>query len=419
MLPAFARAGDEAGLSLERCLDIARQRHPGLASAKLAVDAQSAVVTQTRSAYYPQAAVSATAGRSQTDDLTASAITTTDSGSPLTATMNMVVYDFGKTGGKVGLSKKELDAARESLNLKRARVVLEAEEAYFEALRAHEAVIINGASLRMRKSFLPRIAKAYERGSRSKFDLSRAQTDYESSRLVQVAAEARLETARKRLLTAMGTPQAPWVALTDRLEATIAAPEEARAVEFALRRRAEARSARLQVEAESYRRRVAYSQHMPTLGISGGYALNRQFSEVQQRGNTWNVGVTASVDLFTGFNTQAGVAAASARHEAAAQDMIEVSQTVAFEVRSALIALREAQARIEAARRLALSAEGSLSLAVRQVERGSGGIFDLLDAQNQVLKGRLDLNDSLADQRVALARLERALGGTLAELDEG
>lgn len=400
---------------MDQCLAIARRSHPALQAAALAVDAQAAGVAQARAAYYPQAALSATAGRSQTRDLIGGGVATTDSASPLTATGEMIVYDFGRTGGRVALSRTTLDAARESLGLRLDQVVLEVEESYFEVLRADAAAYISGTSLQARKSFVPVIARAYERGSRSKFDLSRAETDLESARLAQITAEARLEAARKRLLTAMGTPNAPWKALTDRLETAASEPDETDLVALALRRRPEVRAARLEVEAAAERRRVAFDQHLPSVGVNGGYALSRQFSSPQARANTWQVGVTASLDLFTGFAAQAGVEAAAKRQEQAERTLAEVSQGVVLEVRSALIALREAQARIEAARRLSKSAESSFGLALRQFERGSGGIFDLIDAQNQALRGRLDYNDSLADYRVARARLERAAGGPWVE----
>jgi outer membrane protein TolC len=418
LLPMMLFAAGEEPLSLKECLDIAAARHPALQAARLDVDVSDAGVAQARAAYYPQASVASTAQRTQTSDLIARAKRTTDSSSPLTASAQMLVYDFGRTPAAVAVAATGKASARENLRLSGTDVLLNVKLAYFEVLRAHADVLIQAASLQMRRDFVPLIARAYERGSRPKFDLSRAETDLESAKLDQVSAAARLEVARKRLMTALGQPDGAWRPLADRLEVEPKELDEDAVLAFALRQRAEVRLARLRVQSESLRRRLASDQNYPSLRINGSYDVSRQFAPSPERVNAWQVGITATVDLFTGFRIQSETKAASLRGESADRVLADVSQTVTLEVRSAFISLREARARIDASRRLLKSARNNLNLAVRQFENGSGGIFDLIDSQNQVLKGRLNLNDSLADYRVSLAVLERAIGASLAEFDE-
>ena len=417
LTPGAVWAGDSDGLSLKDCLKIAQERHPGLRSAEFAVASQLSLVTQAQSAHYPQIAVAATANRTQDENLNSGELLErTDSYSPMNVTGQMLFYDFGRTRGTVAASRRDVVTAQENLHLKEAQVVLEVKTAYHEVLRTASALSMTEASLQMRRKLLSLIAHAYQRGTRSKFDVSRAETDLESTRLDLVSAISRLETARKRLLTAMGTPAAQWRKLSGALEEHKIALDDPTVMQLTLRLRPEILAGRARMESAEFKRRVALDQYLPTINFNGGYTLNRQLSPLPAAINTWQIGATASLNLFDGFNTPAGYRGAVARWESARQDLAEVQQNVEFELNAALIALREAQQRIDGSHKLLRSAEESLDLAVGQFEKGRGGIFDLIDAQNQALRARLNLNDSLADTLNAEASLEKAVGAALEDM---
>jgi outer membrane protein len=416
--PPRAPAADFAAkLTLKDCLKIAEDHNPTLHGARFSVDAQAQTLVQTQSARYPQVSLSALVNRLQSDDTTDRIVTNFDTYSPLAVSASMPVYDFGRIRRQIDISRKDLESARINLELQKALIAFQVKQDYFNALRVSFALTITESSLRTRRRFVPMIQQAYERGARSKFDLARAETDYESAKLSEVSAIAVFETSKKQLLTDMGTPDTDWKILDDSIEKDIAKPDQDVALRMAVNLRPELRSARVFIESQEYRTRLAWDQNLPSINLASSYNINKQTSPTFLNTNSWQAGLSATIGLFSGFATQATYKSEIARLAVARQKYLTAEQRVELDVRAAFIALHAAVDRIRGSRRLLKSAGESLDLAVNQFERGRGSIFDLTDAQNQALNARLNLNDSFAEYRIAEAALERAVGADIKEME--
>jgi len=74
------------------------------------------------------------------------------------------------------------------------------------------------------------------------------------------------------------------------------------------------------------------------------------------------------------------------------------------------IAVEEAQERILAAQTLVASAQENFRLAQGRFDAGVGTILELTDAQLALTQAQNTESQALADYRIALARLDRAVG---------
>jgi outer membrane protein TolC len=271
-------------------------------------------------------------------------------------------------------------------------------------------------SVAEREKILSLIRKLYDRGARSLFDVSRAETDVEAARLQRLSVETQLRSQQKSLLAAMGTPEDPWQGLSDALSAKIVRVSRDSAIRLALEDRPEVRGEKALVSINENLAKIARAGHLPSIGLTGAYSLDR-FSNngFVSRSNSWSGAVTASLDIFSGFSVQAGYNKAMAALKTEQENLKARQQSVILDVESDMIALEQSAARIEIAKTLHDRARKSEGLAKAEYEGGRGSLLDLISAQDSLLNAETGLIDALADHHEAQARIEQAVGAPLSE----
>ena len=112
-------------LTLEQAQQMALKSHPRVGSETLSAEAEGRQVSETRSAYYPTAAVNVTATAANDETVIASGALATSSLSTRFATgVNLVqlVSDFGRTASLVRAAKFRYQAANDSVINTRAQI---------------------------------------------------------------------------------------------------------------------------------------------------------------------------------------------------------------------------------------------------------------------------------------------------------
>jgi outer membrane protein TolC len=173
----------------------------------------------------------------------------------------------------------------------------------------------------------------------------------------------------------------------------------------ALRQRPENRQAKLQVEVAEAQERLAFRNFFPNLSAVAAYGGQR--SELAPN---WSVGLNLSWSIFDGGNligryeeSKANLEGARARLKASELDIVQ-------NVEQAEISAEEAQERIQAAQAAVASAEENFRLAQGRFDAGVGTILELTDAQLALTQAQNTESQALSDFRIALYRLDRALG---------
>lgn len=417
MLIAGPPARGQGGLSLEECLRIAREKRPLLSSAGSDVRAARADLGRARSPYYPQLDFTASASRTEVRNRTFNLFARADSWTPASLTATQLLYDFGRTPSAAGSAQSELGASESDLKARLEAVMLDVKSAYFNELRAERSAAVAEETLRQRQELLRITQKRFSEGERPRFDVTRAEIDAERARLDMISAQSGLEVARRILLNAMGTPEAGWRPLEDALEASELEFDEGRLVEATLARRPEIEAQRRRVSSQERLLSSAKREFFPNLSAFGSYDLTSESDNGVFAGQsrTWELGVRARLNVFSGLFTLEGVRKREALLARAGSDLETLVQDARLEVQAALFAMRESRGRIGAAKNLLKSAEENLDLWTKAYHAGKGNIIYVTDAQAQLLLARFGLIDSLADYRVAQARLERAVGAPLSE----
>jgi outer membrane protein TolC len=245
----------------------------------------------------------------------------------------------------------------------------------------------------------------FDVGTRPRSDVTRAEVDVANARVDLIRARNAERFARVALNTAMGLPPETPTQVQDNLVYQPTVLERERLVRDAVGARPESRQARLRVdEAEALVRR-SERDFLPDVVAGGFYGASRSdFDQV------WEISLNLSWSLFDGGNRIARLREARALVDAAQANVRAVELDIARQVEQAAIAVQEAEERIQAAQVAVVSAVENFRLAQGRFDAGVGTILELTDAQLALTQAQSSEAQALADYRIELARLQRALG---------
>jgi outer membrane protein len=372
-------------------------------------------VTQALAPMLPQVTGTVSASRTHTTTLTTSpstGITTPvqidrQLGDTFLAqvSLSQLLFDFGKTLASAQAARKLASVALESLELQRHLIALAVREA-FTNMNLSKRLIATAQQSFDRAQLNLRSARGFfDVGTRPKSDVVRAEVDVANARVDIIRARNAERLARAALNTAMGIDIDIPTQVQDNLTYEPIQFDRAQQRAEALRQRPENRQAKLQVEASEAQERLAFRNFFPNVSAVAAYGAIR--SELNQN---WSVGLTLSWSLFDGGGLVGRYQEAVANLEASRARLKASELDIIQNVEQSEITAEEAAERIQAAQAAVASAEENFRLAQGRFDAGVGTILELTDAQLALTQSQNTESQALSDFRIALYRLDRALG---------
>ncbi len=406
---AAIRPGEK--LTVDRCVQVALRNSPNILIASHTVNATRSRVGQVWAGYYPQitAAGGYTADAKRDTRPTSTFAPYRQAGYSWSATLKQTIADFGRTGAQVSARQSELGASQEDLRNTTGQIVFNVKSAYYERLRAEKNRDVLAETVALFEKQLEQARGFYEAGMKSKFDVTNAEVELNDAKIDLISAEKEFRVARVVLNNAMGVPDPPEYTVEDSLpfQKYVITFEAARDRAFLNRPDIRAATARREAAEQdlSYERKG----HFPTLSGNANYTRGGE-DIYPHDDDSWTVGVTLTIPLFSGFLTthQVGeakenVSVNKAREEALRQNALLNVQ----EVHLKLLAVEE---QVGVAELLVKQAEENYELAHGKYEAGTATRLEETDALVKLSKARMNLVGALADYKVAEAELQRAMG---------
>lgn len=388
---------EEKTISLEECLALAEANHPALEEARAALAGQQAKLGQVRVSNALKGNLSASGSG--------------NSGSDGSYTTSFSVSKLLSDSGKNALERKSqglsVDAASESQRETVLSVRTGVKDAYYGLLLAMRKRDQAESAVKTYQRHLDKARGFYDAGVKARFDVTKAEVDLSNARIDLVSAESSLETARAALSRAVGVPLDHARPVSDFL-APRDIPAENFALEQALENRPDIRSSRLKSRAGKLGISIAAKGNAATVSVTGSAKLSGTGLPPD---DDYSVGITLSVPVFDGGLTDYRIAEARASADGLDASLKKLEQTVRYEVRSALLSVREAEARIPAAGLLVRQAEENLTLAEGRYEMGVGNVLEVADALLAFNSARVSHFQALHDYSTAVSDLEQTLGG--------
>ena len=392
--PAY---GNERTITIEECLALAEANHPALEEARAALAGQQARLGQVKVSTALKGNLSASSSRNSGSD-----------GSYSTSfSVSKLLSDSGKNALERKSQGLSVDAAAESQRETLLSVRTSVKEAYYGLLLAILRRDQAEETVKTYKKHLDKARGFYDAGIVAKFDVTKAEVDLSNARLDLLSAKSTLETARAALSRAVGVPLGNIDPVSG-FRPSMVLPDERFALEQAMENRPDFRTARLKSQAGKLGISIAAKGNAATISLTGSAGLSGTGLPPD---DDFRVGVTLSVPVFDGGLNDYRISEARASSDGLLASQKKLEQTIHYEVRSSILAVQEAEARIPAAELLVRQAEENLTLAEGRYEMGVGNILEVADALLAFNSAKVSHFQALHDYSKAVSTLEKTLGG--------
>jgi len=403
LLLAAARVlgGESASLSDVDCARLALARAPEVAAAVFEVDGAAARVREAHAAYVPRLLAQGEYGVAGGFD---EQVTNGGSTAAL-LTLEATLLDGGLRQAQLAAARANLHGTMARAQQRRADLVLEVRTAYFVALARRAELAIDADALEALRGWVAWLRAQQEHGLIPGDDAARAQLAVTAVEAGSRSAEAELRNACDQLESLTGTVVSPAVLAPPSAIAAVAVASPAIDASPVLAdARAAVEAARHDVEAvqAEQREKLNLTASAGALGVQPGPTFR------DHGGGQFLLGVR--VPLFDAAAAPRLAGAIAAQHEAEANlERARRSLTVALS--RARVDAERAEADVATWRRAAPAAADSfLLLRARYVGGGNVRLIEVLDALNQSVEARLNLERALLSQRLSIASEHQIIG---------
>ena len=403
------------GLTLADAERIAIQHNPNVSIAHLLQLAQAQIVRETRSAELPTAFGDLTAvGAHDNSRITAGALN-----NPIVydraaggLTVDQLITDFGRTHNLVKSAKSNGKAQLESEQATAQDITLAVDQEFYQALTAQSVLKVAQQTVNTRQTTDEQIRALTNANLRSTLDLSLADVQVSQARLLVLDAQNALASAMANLNAILGSDADIQYALIDETPTNPqAAPVHTEdLVQLAFR----ARPDLLALEDRSLAaRQFSSAEHdlvRPTvsaLAVTGGTPVR-----ADQILSSWYgaAGANVRIPLFNGFEYTARAREADLRANAAQEQVRNLRDNIARDVRTAVLNAQIAFQRIGVTQELLSQANTALDLAQARYKVGLSGIVDLTQAQLAQTEAEIGVANARFAYQTALAVVKYQTG---------
>ncbi|MGK3118986.1 TolC family outer membrane protein [Pseudomonas corrugata] len=309
------------------------------------------------------------------------------------------------------------------LSAKEQALILKTAEAYFETLRATDALAASEAEEAALKQQMDQAQARLKGGLSSITDVLDAQSAYDNAQANRQLAERKVEDAFEQLVNLTNQQYASIEGMQHQLPVLAPIPNDTKSwVEGAVQQNLKLLASNYAVEAAGERLSQRQSGHAPTLDAVASYRKgdNDSFgysnpSDFGQDGYRKYVS-QSSVALELTVPIYSGGRVSSQAHEAyqrlAQSEELRESQRreVVLDTRNYFRAVNSDIQQIKARRQTVLSSQQSLKASKVGADVGTRNTVDVLNAQRQLFKAVRDYNDARYDYILNNLRLKQAAG---------
>ena len=401
-------------LTLEECIAIALEAQPRVQATLYDYAAARYRVNQAFSPLLPQLSGVVSSTRSNVPTVVTNSVGTNTTivqtrqfGDTLLAQVQLsqLLFDFGKSLAATDAARKLAEVAVENVELQRQLISLTVKEAYTNTLFSQRLIRVQEQAVERAELNLRSAKGFFDVGTRPKSDVARAEVDVANAKVDLIRAKNALRQAIVALNIAMAIDVDTPTQLVDNLIYQPVTIDRLKLRADSLRQRPEYRQAKLQQAAAEATERQTFRNFFPDITGTGAFG-----GAQTPLNEAWSVGLALNWSIFDGGNRIARYQEAKANTQGATARVKSTELDVIQNVEQAVIAVEEAQERILAAQTLVASAQENFRLAQGRFDAGVGTILELTDAQLALTQAQNTESQALADYRIALALLDRAVG---------
>jgi outer membrane protein len=402
-------------LTIAQAEQMAIRNNPNISVARLLALAAAQVTREVRSAEMPMTFGDLTAVDAHEDSrITAGALSNPSIYNRAAGglTVEELITDFGRTHNLVLSAQSTAKAQLESERATELDITLTVDQAFYQALTAQAVLKVAQETVAQRQATVDQVSALTKAKIRSDLDLSFADVQLSQAKLLLLDAENSQQAAMAALNNVLGSEQDQPYSLVDETNGSPPpAPEDPEALVNA------AFTARPDLAALNDKfiaaRQFSTAQRdlwMPTVSAIG--AIGGTPVRADQILSSWygTAGANISIPVFNGFLYNAEEKEAKLRAQAAQENVRNLRDTIARDVRTAVLNAQTAYQRIAVTQQLLDQANFALDLASARYKIGLSGIVEISEAQLNQTQAEIANTNARYSYQTALAVVRYEIG---------
>ena len=340
-----------------------------------------------------------------------------------TLSASQLLYDFGKTSGRISAAGKEASAYKASMNQTISHKILTIKIRYYNALKMRSIIGVNHKNIELQKGQLRRARRYYENGIKTIIDVSDAQVRLTQARLDLSNSEYELKLRLALLEESMGyVPYSGHYSLYHKASSSdiekmiyrlpAIKTSLAQLEGFAYDHRFELQSSKYLVEGSQSIVESEKGGYFPTLSLKGDYTQQRV--EQDFIGLTpekqWGAGVDLKWNLFQGLQTDASVQEAKIAVMKSVSRVEEVRLMIKREVTESRLLVMRAKDAVTLSESIAEASKEKFHQARKRYENDLSDYIEYQEAQQGYIRSLGELIVSYYDYYIAIAQLDFSVG---------
>jgi outer membrane protein len=373
-------------LTLADAERMAIEHNPNISVARLIALAQAQVTREVRSAELPTAQGALTAvGTHQNSRITAGMLNNPSIYDRAAGglTVSQLITDFGRTHNLVRSAQSNAKAQLENERATELDITLTVDQAFYQVLTSQAILKVAVETVNQRQATVDQVGALAKAKLRSDLDSSFANVQLSQAKLLLLDARNNVADAMASLNTVLGSEQDVQYTLVDD---TAANPDPAPQDAEPLLQTAFTARPDLAALNDSYSaaRQLSSAEHelwMPT--VSALAAVGATPVRADQIQSSWYgaAGANISIPLFNGFLYNARAQEAELRAHAAGEQVRNLRDVIARDLRTAVLDAQNAFERIGVTEEMLKESNMALDLSQARYKIGLSGIVELTQAQ--------------------------------------
>ena len=417
-MPSSPAAATPTGpaLTLAQAEQMALRNNPNISIAHLLSLAQAQVTREARSAYMPMAYSDLDAVGSH-EQSRMSALGNLQSSRLLEKaagglTVSQLITDFGRTHNLVLSARSTAQAQLESERATRQDITLTVDQAFYRALTAQADLRVAQQTVTQRQATADQISALAKAKLRSDVDLSFAQVQLSQAKLLLLDAQDQAQDAMAALNDVLGSEQDQQYDLVDQTPANPQPPPQdpEPLVQQALGQRPDLAALNDNFTAANDYSKAERDLWLPTvsaMAVVGGAPVRDDLFQSSWYGGA---GANINIPIFNGFLYNADAREAKLRAGAARQQVRNMRDSIARDVRTAVLDAQDAFDRIGVTQQMLNESNFALDLSTARYKIGLSGIVELTQAQLAETQAQIAYTNARYAYETALSVLHYQLG---------
>ena len=409
-----AAAPPPSPLTLQAAETLALQNNPQVTVARLVALASKQVVRETRSAYWPQAAVNLTGVDAQDNSRISAGGLNNPIIFPRAAAgtiVSQLITDFGRTRNLVASSNLRAKAEQQNALATAEQIKLAVDQAFYAALQSQAVLQVANQTVQSRQTVVDQIQALFQSKLKSSLDLSFANVNLAQAKLLLLDAQNNSNAALADLSAALGYSNLQNLRLADDSAPLPRVPGSAdQFIVEAMQKRPELAALNYNYQSAEKFRVAERDLVLPSVRALGAVGSTPLAGATELAPWYGAVGADIEIPVFNGFLFSARAKEAQLRAQASKEQLRNLQDTIARDVRNGWLNATTAYQRVDVSRQLLHQANLSLDLAQTRYKLGLGSIVELSQAQLQQTQAEIGNAQATYDYKLALRALQFQVG---------